>query len=440
MTSNTPNHTRPRNKEPLINSQADFPEKTPGIMNNQTAKRYACDRCREQKLKCPRSQPDSGTCERCLRLGAMCVTSIGRPLGRPPIHANHRGQVEDSRSLYGTRNGRPSTNRGVRVTMGTDPATTTQSQPPDPGPSQFFTTVRALDHVNTASAMWLDASNFPTAMPASDEPTIPSPRAHSHVFSELSVPDLDFGDLNDMAEHLNRDLHEPMTDVEDKVSGHSEIATPTTSNAGDTGVYVVGLLGSISHQLAELKDQPWESWNPHLTEDAFQHGKGTDSPGGRDLNVWNRILNVIMRFATVLETVNPASPPALSLTLMLLSTYVQLGELFEVVFNRMSRCLREGSGSGTSAAAPAPLSPQPTSIQLMMMTQVFEYQMHTVERLLGLPAEFRIWDRRDGAVEGGAGILSRQDTSDIVRAVMRQTRETFQTIRQSSNRIKGSAT
>ncbi|KAK1480382.1 hypothetical protein CTAM01_14429 [Colletotrichum tamarilloi] len=409
-------------------------------MNNQTAKRYACDRCREQKLKCPRSQPDGGTCERCLRLGAMCVTSIGRPLGRPPIHANHRGQVEDSRSPYGARNGRSSTHRGVRVTMGTDPATTTQSQPPDPGPSQFFTSNRVLDHVDTTSTMWLDASNFPTAMSTSDEPTIPSSRAHSHVFSDLSVPDLDFGDLNDMAEHLNRDLHEPMTDVEDKLSGQSGIATPSTSNAGDTGAHVVGLLGSLSHQLAELKDQPWESWNPHLTKDAFQHGKDTESPGGWDLSIWNRVLNVTMRFATVLESVTPVPPPALSLTLMLLSTYVQLGELFEIVFNRMSRCLREGSGSGTSAASAAQLLAQPTSIQLMMMTQVFEYQMHTVERLMGLPAEFRIWDQRDGTNEGEAGILSRLESSEIVRGVMRQTRETFQTIRQASKRIRGSNT
>ncbi|KAL2878752.1 hypothetical protein SGCOL_005978 [Colletotrichum sp. CLE4] len=324
--------------------------------------------------------------------------------------------------------------------MGTDPATTAQSQPPDPGPSQFFTSNRALDHVTTASAMWLDASNFPTAMSTSDEPTIPSSRAHSHVFSDLSVPDLDFGDLNEMAEHLHRDLHEPMTDTEDKLSGRSGIATPSTSNAGETGVHVVGLLGSISHQLAELKDEPWESWNPHLAKDAFQRGKDTGSPAGRDLDIWNRVLNVTMRFATVLETVTPGPPPALSLTLMLLSTYVHLGELFEIVFNRMSGCLREGSKSGSSTVGSAQLLAQPTSIQLMMMTQVFEYQMHTVERLMGLPAEFRIWDQRDGANEDEVGILGRMETSEIVRGVMRQTRETFQTIRQASNRIRGSST
>ncbi|EFQ32288.1 uncharacterized protein GLRG_07432 [Colletotrichum graminicola M1.001] len=368
----------------------------------------------------------------------MCVTSIGRPLGRPPIHANHRGQVNDAQSLYGARKSRVSTHRGLRVTMETDPSPTTQSQRTVPGPSRYFPNNRVSGHANTTSAMWLDASNSPTALSASEDPTIPPPRAHSHVFSELSVPDFDFGDLDDMAEYLNRDLHESTGDVDDRVSGRSGIATPSTSSAGDTGVYVVGLLGSISHQLAELKDQSWESWNPHLTRNDFHDSKDLDSTGGRDLSIWNRVLNVTMRFATVLQTVPSAPPPALSLNLMLLSTYVQLGELFEIVFTRMSNCLREGSGPGASAAATAQFLTQPTSIQLMMMTQVFEYQMHTVERLMGLPTEYRIWDHRDGAIDAEVGILSQKSTSEIVWAVMGQTRETFQTIRQTINRIKGS--
>ncbi|KAL8383420.1 hypothetical protein RB595_006938 [Gaeumannomyces hyphopodioides] len=69
---------------------------------NQVAKRYACDRCRDQKLRCLRSSvslpppsagsvpPPAGPCDRCIRVGARCVTSSGRPLGRPPL-AQHGG-------------------------------------------------------------------------------------------------------------------------------------------------------------------------------------------------------------------------------------------------------------------------------------------------------------------------------------------------------------
>ncbi|EER29073.1 predicted protein [Coccidioides posadasii C735 delta SOWgp] len=46
-------------------------------------KRYACDRCRKHKLRCPREAQAGDSCPRCLRAGAQCVTSTALPLGRP---------------------------------------------------------------------------------------------------------------------------------------------------------------------------------------------------------------------------------------------------------------------------------------------------------------------------------------------------------------------
>ncbi|KAI1073518.1 hypothetical protein F5B20DRAFT_513158 [Whalleya microplaca] len=45
-------------------------------------KRSACDRCRSQKLRCPPRDHTSQSCSRCTRLGANCITSFHRPLGR----------------------------------------------------------------------------------------------------------------------------------------------------------------------------------------------------------------------------------------------------------------------------------------------------------------------------------------------------------------------
>jgi hypothetical protein len=48
------------------------------------AKRASCDRCRLQKLRCPRPESDdAGTCSRCRYLGAQCVYSAPLPKGRP---------------------------------------------------------------------------------------------------------------------------------------------------------------------------------------------------------------------------------------------------------------------------------------------------------------------------------------------------------------------
>lgn len=56
-----------------------LPPETPA----QPPKRFACDRCREHKLRCPREDQTGQSCARCLRAAAPCVTSNLRPLGRP---------------------------------------------------------------------------------------------------------------------------------------------------------------------------------------------------------------------------------------------------------------------------------------------------------------------------------------------------------------------
>lgn len=52
-------------------------------MNSNKTRRVACDRCRDQKLRCPRVNSTSEQCARCLRARAKCVTSSTRPTGRP---------------------------------------------------------------------------------------------------------------------------------------------------------------------------------------------------------------------------------------------------------------------------------------------------------------------------------------------------------------------
>lgn len=61
-----------------------------------TAKRSACDRCREHKLRCLRAQSQTQEpCVRCARAGASCVTGAPRPLGRPVVSTseNHQRQA-----------------------------------------------------------------------------------------------------------------------------------------------------------------------------------------------------------------------------------------------------------------------------------------------------------------------------------------------------------
>lgn len=62
-------------------------------MSHAITKRLACERCRDQKLRCDRGELADGelskACARCLRAGASCVSSNPRPLGRPSASASN---------------------------------------------------------------------------------------------------------------------------------------------------------------------------------------------------------------------------------------------------------------------------------------------------------------------------------------------------------------
>lgn len=60
----------------------------PTMLNNapvsprNPSKRYACDRCRGQKLRCVREDTNYETCTRCLRMNAICITNSPHRMGR----------------------------------------------------------------------------------------------------------------------------------------------------------------------------------------------------------------------------------------------------------------------------------------------------------------------------------------------------------------------
>lgn len=60
-----------------------------------SARRFACDRCRGQKLRCLR-EGQGERCDRCVRANADCVTSPPFRMGRPPGHNGDASSKTDS--------------------------------------------------------------------------------------------------------------------------------------------------------------------------------------------------------------------------------------------------------------------------------------------------------------------------------------------------------
>ncbi|KAI0971231.1 hypothetical protein F4678DRAFT_97885 [Xylaria arbuscula] len=46
-----------------------------------SSRRFACNRCRDQKLRCPRQRLDPDRCDRCLRADVECLTTPGPTTG-----------------------------------------------------------------------------------------------------------------------------------------------------------------------------------------------------------------------------------------------------------------------------------------------------------------------------------------------------------------------
>ncbi|KAI9927013.1 hypothetical protein ASPWEDRAFT_177469 [Aspergillus wentii DTO 134E9] len=395
-------------------------------MNSQAAKRYACDRCREQKLRCTRTQPGDNTCDRCLRIGAFCVMSSGRPLGRPPLHT-HAAQVDRNQSPYPAQRPRKPVRRGIGSLAAT-PNTNPLPSPPSYSDPASASTASGSDgsgitalfpppaHFDEMLNMHLDESDF--INDASSSAGYGLDTAQNQPFgADSAVPDIDFGNMSDTRE-AKRHLEGNSARLNETSASHS-INTDSLS-------FLVSVISSISRQLVDLKNRPWESWDPCQMRLSLFH---SHEPVG--LEPWENSLYVTMRFALVLQTMVPAQftaapppydPPNLSVTLMLLSTYIQLGELFDTILTRISTWIQE-----TQTRRSPPAHPHPASMQVTMMIQVLEHQLHSLERLMGLPSKCRLWSRKDAY----AGILDQEESSVLTQAVMAQAQETFLSLKRT---------
>ncbi|KAL2848897.1 hypothetical protein BJY01DRAFT_211226 [Aspergillus pseudoustus] len=106
----------------------------------QPAKRFACDRCREHKLRCPREDQTGPSCARCVRAGTACVTSNLRPLGRPARKITPRVGTERKRRQSEIESGQSSLDCDLDMLYGLNaagnplsPFSPAENDPPESG-------------------------------------------------------------------------------------------------------------------------------------------------------------------------------------------------------------------------------------------------------------------------------------------------------------------
>ncbi|OKL63921.1 hypothetical protein UA08_00473 [Talaromyces atroroseus] len=87
--------------------------------------RRACDRCHNQKLRCPRhNSNDNESCMRCLEIGASCVYSAPKPTGRPSSKHYSRAHISRDRAQRDSSSSSNSTaaSGSSRITATTQPS------------------------------------------------------------------------------------------------------------------------------------------------------------------------------------------------------------------------------------------------------------------------------------------------------------------------------
>ncbi|TGO60964.1 hypothetical protein BCON_0031g00420 [Botryotinia convoluta] len=132
---------------------------------------------------------------------------------------------------------------------------------------------------------------------------------------------------------------------------------------------------------------------------------------------------------TALSTSNTKTGPELDVTLLLLilTSYMHLLRLYEVLFSHIHGFLTEISDSDDPSLCPLPglsifsFPLQSGNLQTTILIQIITSLFEQIERLLDLPREYRI-DLREIGPDGfvSSGLMSSEELVDIIKFVFRR--------------------
>ena len=407
--------------------------------------RSACDRCRRQKLRCPRSNQsrDSQPCARCLSVGAQCVTSSSRPLGRPRT----AGVAEQRTKSIKTGNIAPEV-----ISVGS----TSPRLPSATEGLQAYSDLWTPMCLDAYSGHLPDPSNLTTA--DFENPALNSTfESNAECTFELQLP------ANDELFHLGQLMAAPQCPQDDfsqlaMAKSHGQGQSLELSGPADTLTTLSRLNEDIVRQISGIDSYIWGPVN------APQHC--VDQLHGTERTPVAEMLETTSRFVTILEnlgslslppnesvdksvarlpsasdsgilnsdsdrrgTFPPAHPPftdsrlsSTPVVLMLLSSYLLLLELYDAIFSRVRDTL---SGLEDTRAffqeipriQVAGLSSMKGHLYAKIIIQIIEHHFDRLEGLLGLPVEFGL----SGQTPRSKGLLGTADLSHLLHVAMTQT-------------------
>lgn len=418
-------------------------------------RRSACDRCRAQKLRClnPEQQGD-GPCARCKRAGAVCVTSSARPLGRPRIIRKDGVNSDPRRDA-------PSASRELRALE--------SAASPQMTSSPFARSV--LNESSSApfegiswdcdlAPSWMpnDVPSFfnEFQMPVEDVFPLPEDQITTAIGADFSEPAPPVG-CNGGPQHqpaMNADTLIIGPHLGANLIEGEESVQPSPPNMNNsehsTLIGLAHLNGSITRELVRLKQYPWQA--PLVQHSC--HGKRLETSPNAVVEVMrstSEFINILRRLRP--SPTSPLPDPGISISsntsdsqrhhfsppmsyngavsmaslssptiLLLLSTYMQLLELYDTIFHGVyelfgktsNQVLGTCSGQRQSQFHVGGLGPVDGPLHVKILIQVIEHHIDLLETLIDLPAKYRL----SGQSRQSRRILNNADSSELIHVVM----------------------
>ncbi|KAK2030765.1 hypothetical protein LX32DRAFT_637837 [Colletotrichum zoysiae] len=427
------------------------------------AKRSACDRCREHKLRCLRSQCQTdGPCVRCARAGASCVTGPPRPLGRSRSSINRN----DAPQPHGSRKARHSVFIPVTVPKSTHKVSRASVPEPDDesettagSAAQGLTSPQThgvggvecfpdpLDMDTDFCSMLFDARRsgietpdvvadaldlgFPGNAACSDFVSGPDPGTsavdgdlaglHDGEQPPTSKSLLAPSVTNDMDFYVDPDFLLPPLPGSALDIGNTITPQPSLGSS-DALAQLARLNESIAHKLSQAKSLVLSAPPPNLIQLCV--AKATDLQGNcmlQTLESTSELAAIVKQIISPIQD-HDAPPFNVPVILMCLSAHIQLLQVYSSIFLHLYRFLSgldDILGFFENLPGFTHISGLPTikgDLYIKIIIQVTQHNISSVERYIGLPAELRLSAGRSSS----KSLLSYVDSPEVFQGIMNQ--------------------
>ncbi|KAH7236444.1 hypothetical protein BKA59DRAFT_426918 [Fusarium tricinctum] len=352
-------------------------------------RRSACERCRNQKLKCIREHESStDACLRCSQTQEECVVSLRKTPGRPP----GRGNSSSRRS--------PTNNTPIQTPTPTPTPTLvlddSDSVSATRNGSCTSSSEDALESLLEMNIDWSDMNMFSSAGPLDGNEGIPEFPSSLFNYSETTR------------------VEPPPPCTSWSASGDS--AAPTglfpyqiPNQNCDPGIQLSGLQQNLSKHLIQLRSLSWDITSVLKLESASYSLQGSES--------WNRAFNplvatfeIISEFEHVLATLRSAinrrerqeastlpREMNISYSLTAISCYLQLVCIYDNIFSYVLDQASSNPAVKSFILDSTPgiylsgfVIPSPKNVLGRSFAQLMQLKISPVETALGLPEDCRI--------------------------------------------------